>query len=153
MNQTIKTDSSASRAKKLAAYSLAAGAATATGATADAQIVYSGPQNIAIGAGFSQNLNLDGDAFGDVTLLNNFIGVSPYQSATVNFFPGRLVGFTAGPSNFAYVSALSPGFLIGPSSVGPSFTGSMAFGASNPNAQSLITNLLVELVTSTRTHP
>jgi hypothetical protein len=102
---------------------------------AEGALVYSGPQNISIGAGFSQNLNLNGDAFGDVTLLNSSIAGSPYQSATVNFSPGKLVGFTAGPSNFAYVSALSPGFLIGSSTVGPSFTGSMAFGASNPNAQ------------------
>ncbi len=47
------------------AYSLAAGAsAIAAGTTADADIVYSGLQNFAIGQFGSQNLNLDGATTG-----------------------------------------------------------------------------------------
>ena len=143
MNQTIKTDSSASRAKKLAAYSLAAGAATATGATADAQIVYSGPQNISINSGGSLALQIDADVNADLILKNYVFGGGPYQGATVNFFPGKVVGFTAGNS---YVSALAPGFLIDSSSVGPTFLGSMAYGSVNPNAQfNNVTNAYIGL--------
>jgi hypothetical protein len=134
MNPTPTNDSkSASRAKRLAAYSLAAGAAATGAAEADAQIVYSGPQNIAIGTGFSQNVDLDGDSNYDILLKNYVFGAGPYQGASVNFFPGKIVGFNAG--SLAYVSALATGFLIDSSSAGPTFLGSMAFGASNPNAQ------------------
>lgn len=115
-----------------ASYALAAGAAAATAASADASIVYSGAQNISIGQFSSLNLNLDNDAYGDVLLKNYVFGGANYMGATVNFAPGKLVGFTAG---YAYVSALSAGAAIDSSSVGPSFFGSMAFGSANPNAQ------------------
>ncbi len=119
--------------KRRAAYTLAAGAAAAIPVLeADAAIVYSGPQNIAIGSGFSQNLDLDGDAGNDIQLQNfNFAG-GPYQGATVSVFPGKIAGFNNG---LAYVSALSAGAMIDGSTVGPGFFGSMAYGAANPNAQ------------------
>ena len=114
-----------------ASYALAAGAAAATAASADASIVYSGAQDLAISQFNALNLNLDGDAYGDV-LLKNYVFGGNYMGATVNFAPGKLVSFNAGLN---YVSALSAGFSIDASSVGPSFFGSMAYGAANPNAQ------------------
>ncbi|MFZ4465791.1 MAG: hypothetical protein ACOYO7_01880 [Phycisphaerales bacterium] len=114
-----------------ASYALAAGAAAATAASADAGIVYSGAQDLAISQFSALNLNLDGDAYGDV-LLKNYVFGGNYMGATVNFAPGKLVSFYAGLS---YVSALSAGFSIDASSVGPSFFGSMAYGAANQNAQ------------------
>jgi hypothetical protein len=117
-----------------AAYSLAAGAAAAsTAASTDAAVVYSGSQNISIAQFASQNLNLDGDAYGDVKLKNYILGGGNYQGATVNFFPGKLVGFTSG--SLAYASALGAGVLVDSMSAGPTFYGSMAYGGVNPNAQ------------------
>ena len=119
--------------KRRAAYTLAAGAAASMGAAeADAAVVYSGAQNISIASGNSQNLNLDGDAFNDVLLKNYNFGGGAYQGATVSFAPGKLVGFSNGLS---YVSALAAGATIDSSTAGPSFFGSMAYGAINPNAQ------------------
>lgn len=118
--------------KRRVAYSLAAGAAAGVAANgAEAAISYSGPQNIAVGSGFSQNIDLNGDAFQDINLQNfNFFG-GPYQGAGAVFAPGKLVGFTSG---FAYVSALAAGAVID-SSTANIAGGSMAYGASNPNAQ------------------
>ena len=127
-----KNDPSVSAAAR-AAYATAAAAAAAAGAQAD--IVYSGTQNIAINQFSSLNLNLDGDAYGDVLLKNYVFGGTNYQGAAVNFAPGKLVSFNAGSGGFAYVSALSAGFAINASSVGPNFFGSMAYGSLNPNAQ------------------
>jgi len=118
-----------------ASYALAAGAAAATAASADASIVYSGAQDISISQGFSLNLNLDNDAYGDVKLANYVFGGASYMSATVNFFPGKLVSFNAGPFGYAYASALSSGAAIDASSAGPNYFGSMAYGSANPNAQ------------------
>lgn len=116
-----------------AAYAVAAGAAAATGlADAHAAIVYSGSQNISISQFGALDLNLDGDGFTDVLLKNYVFGGDNYQGATVNGYPGKLVGFSAGLS---YATALSAGAVIDSSTVGPSFFGSMAFGANNPNAQ------------------
>lgn len=122
--------------KRRFAYSLAAGAAAGAAGVgapeAQAEIVYSGPYPINIYQfGF---LNLDLDQYGaspDVKLKNYVFGGN-YMGATVNYAPGQLVGFNAGLS---YVSALSAGDLIDASTVGPSFTGSMAYGAANPNAE------------------
>lgn len=118
------------REGRMLAYSLAAGASAVVAGNAEAAIVYSGVQNIAIGQFSSQNLNLDGDAYADV-LLKNYVFGTNYQGATVNYYPGQLVGFNAGLN---YVSALSLGDTIDAGTVGPSFTGSMAY-ASNPNSE------------------
>jgi hypothetical protein len=113
-------------------YALAAGAAAAAAAAAaDASIVYSGTQNISISQFSSLNLNLDGDAYGDVLLKNYVFGGGNYQGASVNFYPGKLVTFS---NSLTYVSALSAGFAINSASVG-SFFGSMAYGSTNPGAQ------------------
>ena len=119
--------------RRRVAYSLAAGAAAATvgGASADAAVVYSGPQNISIGQFSSQSLNLDGDAYNDILLKNYVFVGGNYQGAYVNFYPGKLVGFTSGLS---YVSALGTGDAISSATVGP-FQGSMAYGGNNPNAE------------------
>jgi hypothetical protein len=108
-------------------YAVAAGAAATAAASSDAAIVYSGLQNLSIGQFSSLNLNLDGDAYGDLTLKNYVFGGGNYMGATVNFAPGKLVGFNAGLS---YVSALSAGFVIDAFSAGPSFFGlSFAVGS------------------------
>lgn len=115
------------------AYSLAAGAAAAAALNASAAVVYSGAQDLAVGQFSALNLDIDGDTVGDVLLKNYVFGGGKYQGATVNFLPGKLVSFNA--NSLAYVSALNAGFTVDASSVGPSFFGSMAYGASNPNAQ------------------
>ncbi len=120
------------REMRLLAYSLAAGASAIAAGTADAAIVYSGLQNIAIGQFGSQNLNLDGDAYNDILLKNYVFSGGNYQGAYVNFYPGKLVGFTNGLS---YASALNAGDIIDAGTAGPSFVGSMAYGANNPNAE------------------
>lgn len=129
-SRSVQPDAAALRV----AYVAAAGAVAAAG-TAQAGIIHSGAQNISIAQSNSLNLNLDGDAYGDLLLKNYVFGGGNYQGATVNFFPGKLVTFNAGPSGFSYVSTLNAGFVIDSSSVGPSFTGSMAYGGVNPNAQ------------------
>lgn len=115
-----------------AAYSAAATVAVAAAGSVEAAIVYSGVQDISINQFSSLNLNLDGDAYGDVLLKNYVFGGGNYQGATVNFFPGKLVTFSA--NSRAYVSALSAGSSIDSSTMG-SFVGSMAYGGANPNAQ------------------
>ena len=117
-----------------AAYSLAAGAAACLSATdADATVVYSGLQNINLGLGFSQNLNLDGDAYNDI-LLKNYVNFGGnYAGASIPFAPGQLVGFTNG--SLSYVSALTVADPIDTTTIGPTFFGSMAYGALNPNAE------------------
>ena len=114
-------------------YIVAASAVAASALSAGADIVYSGPQDIGIGQFNSLNLNLDGDAYSDVLLKNYVFGGGNYQGATVNFFPGKLVGFSA--NGISYASALSAGATIDASTVGPGFFGSMAYGGVNPNAQ------------------
>lgn len=146
MNETpAEKPSRASRSKRKVAYSLAAGAASLAASTdqsADAQVVYSGLQNLnnlpSVDPPFPDPyrlfLDLDGDTLSDVALQNAFFGGTPYQGASA-LGSGQLVGFNAGPNNYAYVSQLTEGDLIDPSTVGPTFFGSMAFGANNPNAQ------------------
>ncbi|MGA1057161.1 MAG: hypothetical protein ACO3Y3_05645 [Phycisphaerales bacterium] len=118
-----------------AAYTFAAGAAAAAAGTAQAEVVYSGVQDLSIAQFSSLGLDIDLDGFADLTLKNYVFGGGNYQGATVIYAPGQLVGFNAGPSGYAYVTALSEGFVIDASSVGPTFFGSMAYGGSNPNAQ------------------
>ncbi|MCA9235174.1 MAG: PEP-CTERM sorting domain-containing protein [Planctomycetales bacterium] len=115
-----------------AAYTMAAAAATGA-IDAQAEVIYSGPQDIAIGQFASQELNLDGDAYNDILLKNYIFDGGNYQGATVDFAPGQLVGFSA--NGIVYASALSPGSVIDGTTVGPSFYGSMAYGANNPNGE------------------
>jgi hypothetical protein len=121
--------SAASTVKRRAAYSLAAVAAAGS---AEAAVIYSGTQNISIAQFNSLNLDIDGDAQGDLLLKNYVFGGRNYQGATVNFFPGKMVTFNSG--FLAYVTALNAGFTVDSSALG-NFTGSMAYGAANPNAQ------------------
>lgn len=115
--------------RRRAAYTVAAAAAAGS---AQAGILYSGLQNIAINQFNSLNLNIDGDASGDLLLKNYVFGGGNYQGATVNFFPGKMVTVAVGALN--YVTALDAGFTVDSSTVG-NFTGSMAYGTANPNAQ------------------
>ena len=115
------------------AYALAAGAAAAAALNASGAIVYSGVQDIAVAQFSSLNLNIDGDASGDLLLKNYVFGGGNYQGASVNFFPGKLMSFNA--NGLSYASALNAGVTVSSSSVGPSFFGSMAYGGANPNAQ------------------
>lgn len=122
-----------SRAKTAcrAAYSAAASAAI-LGSDASAVVVYSGVQDLAIDQANSINLNLDNDVFNDVLLKNYiFYGVN-YQGATVNYAPGRLVGFNTG---VVYATSLVEGDLIDPSTASDFFFGSMAYGELNPAAE------------------
>jgi hypothetical protein len=114
------------------AYTLAAGAAAVT-QNAYAEVVYSGTQDIEILQGQSQTIQFDMDEYGDVKLKNYIFGRGNYQGLTVNFFPGKVVGFQIG--NVDYVTALAPGFVLDSVSTGPDFKGSLAYGTANPNAQ------------------
>lgn len=129
----MSTESKSLTARK-AAYTLAAGAAAGAAGTADAadpSVVYSGVQDISIAQFASQNLNLDGDAYNDI-LLKNYVFGSNYQGATVNYFPGKVVGFNA---VFSYASALAEGDLIdSTATAGGPFAVSLAY-SSNPNSE------------------
>lgn len=119
--------------KRRAAYSVAAGAAACAAASStQAAVVYSGLQNISIGSGFATQIDLNGDSQNDVKFKNYVFGGGPYQGGTVNFAPGRFVGFTSGNQ---YITALTAGAAINSTTANPSFFGSMAYGAVNPNAQ------------------
>jgi hypothetical protein len=134
MNPKILSDANASRADSRLAYSLAAGAAMVAGTSAaDGAVVYSGLRDIAIDQHTSQSIDLDNDTHQDITLKNYVFANGNYQGATVNFAPGRLVGFKLG--SLYYTAALSAGATIDATSLGPNFLGSMAYGALNPNAQ------------------
>lgn len=121
-----------SKVAKRVAYSAAASAAALAATTADAQISYSGVQDISIAQFNSQPLNIDGDAYNDILLKNYVFGGGNYQGATVNYSPGQLVGFT---TSLTYATALAAGDPIDASTVGPSFFGGLAYGAANPDAQ------------------
>ncbi|QDT67751.1 hypothetical protein MalM25_06550 [Planctomycetes bacterium MalM25] len=122
------------RASRRRAYSVAAGATAAlAGAEADAQIIWSTPQDISIDQSNSQTLNLDGDIYYDLVLKNYVFNGGNYQGAYVVYGPGKTVGFQAA---FAYASALLPGDLIDASTVDSGFaTTSLAYGANNPSAE------------------
>ncbi|TWT47551.1 PEP-CTERM sorting domain-containing protein [Botrimarina hoheduenensis] len=119
------------------AYSLAAGAAaTLASSQAEAQIIWSGPQDIAIAQFNSQTLDLDGDYYNDVLLKNYVFGGKPYQGANVQYFPGLLVAKQLVPNGIAYARALSTGDVIDAATVTPGINvGSMAYGTTNPNAE------------------
>jgi hypothetical protein len=135
MTETLRTSTPSQQPtlKRRVAYSLAAGAAACAAANdAEAVVVYSGLQNISISPGNSQQLNIDGDSFNDIQLKNYVFGGGNYQGATVNFEPGKLVGFSNG---LVYASALSATDEIDETKLGPSFFGSLAYGAANPAAE------------------
>lgn len=116
------------------AYSLAAGATAALASVeADAQIVWSTPQDIDILQRNSQTLNLDGDIYYDLLLKNYVFNGGNYQGAYVIYGPGKTIGFQGA---FAYASALLPGELIDASTVDSGFaTTSLAYGSNNPSAE------------------
>jgi hypothetical protein len=125
---------SSAPARRRGAYSLAAGAAASLVAgETSAAVVHSGPQNISIGQFSSQELDFDGDSNLDIKLKNYVFSGTNYQGASVNFFPGKLVGFTVG--SLSYATALGVGTLVDSSNATGSFIGSMAFAGNNPNAQ------------------
>ncbi|TWT47552.1 PEP-CTERM sorting domain-containing protein [Botrimarina hoheduenensis] len=130
--KTAATPQASKATAQKVAYSIAAGAAAAAvGAEANAAVVYSGVQDLPIAQFSSQDLNLDGDAYNDI-LLKNYVFGGNYQGATVNFFPGKVVGFNAGLS---YATALSDGDVIdAAATAGGPFAVSLAYGA-NPNSQ------------------
>ncbi|TWT99439.1 PEP-CTERM motif protein [Botrimarina colliarenosi] len=136
MKRTPEFDATA---RRRAAYSLAAGAATAfVGADAEGQIVWSTLQNLAIDQGNSLELEINGDVgyYSDLILKNYANTNGPYQGITVRYAPGRLSAFRAGANNYAYASALEAGDLIDSTTTTSNpFFGSMAYGAANPNAQ------------------
>lgn len=129
------SSAAANSTARKAAYSLAAGAAASMAATdASAEVIYSGVQDLPVAQFGSQDLNLDGDAYNDI-LLKNYVFGSNYQGATVNFAPGKVVGFNTGLS---YASALAEGDLIdATATAGGPFAVSLAYA---PNANSEFDN-------------
>lgn len=134
----MKKDQSRSKLpalKRRVAYSLAAGAASVAAAEAQAEIAYSGIQNISIGQFGSLNLDLDEYGASPDIKLKNYVFGGNYIGATVLNAPGLLVLSNA--SFPYYVTALSAGDLIDSTTVSshtPGFYGSMAYGA-NPNSE------------------
>lgn len=119
---------------KRLAYTLAAGAAVALSQSESAaDILYSGIQDIAIGQGLRQPIQFDTDEFVDIYLKNYIFAKGNYQGVTVPFFPGKVAGFLNSPNE--YVTALTPGTLVDSTTVGPTFYGSLSYGANNPNGQ------------------
>lgn len=130
-------DDAPATARRRLAYSLAAGAATATvGSTAYAEVVWSGLRDLAIEQTKSQDLDVTGNGFGDITLKNYVFNNGNYQGLTVDYAPGKVVGFGNTPFHY-YVSALTLGTLIDAAALAasPKFYGSLAYGAENPQAQ------------------
>jgi hypothetical protein len=125
------------KARRHIAYSLAASAATASvgSGSSDAAVIYSGIQDLAIQRGGSQQLRIDYDEYNDITLRNRvYLSVNNYQGITVNFAPGRIVGFSA--SGRPYVSALQEGALIDASTTSTDeFYGVLSYGNLRPQAQ------------------
>lgn len=119
-------------AARLSAYAAAALAAAGASAAASADIVYSGAQDLPVAQGPGFQLNLDGDAYSDILLKNYVFGGGNYQGATVNYFPGKVVGFTTGLN---YATALSAGDVIdSTTTAGGPFAVSLAYG-NNPDSQ------------------
>ncbi|QEG37439.1 PEP-CTERM sorting domain-containing protein [Bythopirellula goksoeyrii] len=138
MAKKTKSAKSRLRATKRAAYKLAAGAVVATSCAAESEAAvqyFEGPIDVPQEIGQPIDLNLDN--YTDIVLKNYIFNGGNYQGATVSFYPGKTVGFsTNGPAiSGEYMTALSVGTFIDSSSLGPSFYGSMAYGALNPNAQ------------------
>lgn len=136
MKKQIQLDTLARRA----AYSLAAGAAVTAASEADAQIVWSTAQDIAIGQGFSQAINLDGDSniydqpANDILLKNYVLNGGNYQGTFVYYFGGKTVGFQS--NGLLYSSALSAGDVIDATTTADGVTiSSLAYGANNPSAE------------------
>ncbi len=142
MRMTKPVDAGENRrspAAQAAAYSLAAGAAM-NAPTADAAIQYLPEQNIDVLLGQSQPLYVDPDAYTDINLKNYFFAGGYYQGLTIPFAPGRVIGFETNYGGVVdYVSLLSEGDLIGPTTASPSaipsvdFFGVLSYGANNAN--------------------
>ncbi len=129
-----KTESSkaVSTAQKRIAYTVAASAAAgAMASSADAEVIYSGVQDLSVAQFTATDLDIDGDGTGDV-LLKNYVFGGNYQGLTVNYFPGKAAGFTTGLN---YTSALAEGTLIDAAATASgNFAQSMAY-ANNPDSQ------------------
>lgn len=125
-NQTIKRT----------AYSLAAGAAgaatLAVGEYADAQIIWSTEPDFTVYQGGRAGFDVDLDGTVDLYLQNYvFSGVLNYQGIFVRYGPGQIVGFNSGLN---YATALVEGDPIDATTVGPSFSTSLAYPL-NANSQ------------------
>lgn len=119
--------------KRRLAYSLAASAGVlANAAETDAAIQYfTGEFDIL--QGNAQPLKIDGDNFVDIYLKNYIFMGGNYQGATVGFAPGKIAGF--GAESPYYVSALTAGTMIDAAAKGPTFYGSLSYGALNPQGE------------------
>ncbi len=83
-HMSLKNTVSFNSDTRLSAYTLAAAASAAMASSASADIIYSGEQNISIGQFSFQDLDVDGDTFGDIKLKNYVFGGGNYQGATVD---------------------------------------------------------------------
>lgn len=123
------------RAGRLATYSIAAGALGVGASHTNAEVVdFIVDEGIDVGSGFFQDIDANLDGFADIRVKNYLLSGVQYIGVTVSYFPGQVVGFQPG---LAYASNLAPGTLIDSSNIGPTFFGSLAYGAYNPNAQFL----------------
>ncbi|MEM6334435.1 MAG: hypothetical protein AAF823_13955 [Planctomycetota bacterium] len=121
------------RAKRLAAYSIAAATGAVVAPQASANIVEVVGAGIDILNGGSLSWDVDQDGNYDILLKNYsnaFGSYYNYMGAFVRYAPGALVTFNAG---LEYVTALSAGDTIDSTTIG-SFIGGMAF-QNNPNSQ------------------
>ena len=120
---------------------LAAVSAAAVAQNASAAIIYSGVQDLQVPQDsnglwvdlFSESLT-GGGLPGDLLLLNEAQEGVSLQSALTTV-PGAFVSFSV--NGQVYLTALSEGFMVSSSSVGPlgHFYGTMAAGAEEPSAQ------------------
>lgn len=119
--------------RRRASYALAAGAAVA-GATSDASgaVFYSGLQEISIGHGLKQTLQINDDDYDDITLKNYVFPNGNYQGVFIPFSPGAVVSVPAAGWNYAV--ALNAGSVIDQAALG-SFQVTMAHGAQAPHGQ------------------
>ena len=122
--------------KRWLAYSLAAGASGVAASPAAGVVEYFNIDDISISQGYTQPLYINDDTYIDITL-NNYIFLNGnYQGAFIPFAPGRVFGFRAGPSNFAYATALYGGEMVDAAAMSANvFNTVLAYGATDPNAQ------------------
>ena len=133
MKSDTPIQSETKRDHRLFAYALAAGAAGVAGQSAQAAIEYFDIDDIAIGQGGKQALYINGDAQTDIELKNYVFGLGNYQGVFIPYSGGRIMGTM--PTGLSYATALSGGEEISPSTISNYFVGSLAYGATNPNAE------------------
>jgi hypothetical protein len=123
------------REGRLLAYTLVAGAAALHGQNQQtvAAIEYFDIDDIAIGQGVTQSLDINGDTQTDILLKNQVFVSSNYQGASIPYVGGRLM---ATRPALIYITALTGGEQISPSTISPNYSsGVLAYGVASPYAE------------------